>query len=237
MTTAALIAVGGAANAADIYAPGSTKDVPVAPPLWTGLYFGVHVGGASADTDNHDRNDYLLNGAGWDWNNNTSGVLAGGQLGYNYQFGAFVIGAETDFGGVGLSNSWHHASPDLSVTTNDGAFYADITGRLGYALGLSLFYVKGGWAFLDSNATFNSIGGTPVTSQGISGWTIGGGIEYAFAPNWSVKAEYLYFDFSRNTIDWVAPNGIGYGFDRDITVNSFKVGVNYRVGSLYTPLK
>jgi len=110
-----------------------------------------------------------------------------------------------------------------------------------HAAGPSLFYVKGGWAFLDSDAKLTGYTGTPLApwsaaSQGLGGWTVGAGIEYSFAPNWSVKAEYLYFDFSQNATNWSLPTGSTYSFDRDITVNSFKVGLNYRVGVLFGPL-
>jgi outer membrane immunogenic protein len=233
VAAATFAGVAGAANAADVY-PGSLKDVPVAPPLWTGLYFGVHVGGIWADVSNH-LNDYPYDGTGLGWNSSNSNVFAGGQFGYNYQVGAFVIGVETDFGGAGINDGWHNVAPSLSARNDDGV-YADITGRLGYTAGSSLFYVKGGWAYFDSDAKLTGYTGT-AASEGLGGWTIGAGIEYAFAPNWSVKAEYLYFDFSQNATNWTLPNGSTYSFDRDITVNSFKVGLNYRVGSLFTPLK
>ena len=239
LIAAAFVGVAGAANAADISAPGSLKDVPVAPPLWTGLYFGVHVGGIGADVSNH-LNDYPYDGIGLGWNSSNSNVFAGGQFGYNYQTGAFVIGVETDFGGAGMNDGNHAVTSYLSARNDDGV-YADITGRLGYAVGSSLFYVKGGWAFLDSDAKLNGFPGTPLSwsaaSQGLDGWTAGAGIEYSFAPNWSVKAEYLYFDFSQNTINWTLPSGASYTFERDITVNSFKVGLNYSVGPLFVPLK
>ncbi len=86
------------------------------------------------------------------YNDNASGVVGGGTLGYNWQTGAFVAGIEVDLDGIGLSNNnngwlynagWRY--------NNNGAFLVDVTGRLGYAVGPALFYVKGGWAFIDAD--------------------------------------------------------------------------------------
>ena len=157
-TIAALVGVAGAANAADLY-KGSTKDVPVyvPPPTWTGFYIGAHVGGFWADIKNHDLDDFMLHGRDWGWNNNNDGVFGGGTVGYNYQTGAFVFGVEADFGGAGLTNNWNDGvlvgNPGFLHVKNDASFYADVTGRLGYAAGPALFYAKGGWAFLDTNFT------------------------------------------------------------------------------------
>ena len=72
-----------------------------------------------------------------------------------------------------------------------------------------------------------------VTKNGIDGWTVGGGIEYKINPNWSVKGEYRYFDFGNVTVD-LAP---GYSFTHQLTANAVTAGVNYYVGSVYSPLK
>jgi hypothetical protein len=121
----------------------STKDVPAPPVTWTGFYIGGHIGGAWADLKTTDV-DQWWSAYGHDWNTNPIGVIGGGQAGYNYQTGAFVIGFEADFGGTGFSNSANIA-PFLQINSGAG-FYADVTGRLGYAAGPALFYVKGGWA-------------------------------------------------------------------------------------------
>ncbi len=253
-TVAALVGVAGAANAADLY-KGSTKDVPayVPPPTWTGFYIGAHVGGTWADIKNRDIDNFIGNGVDWGWNNNNSGVFGGGTVGYNWQAGnwgigsgAVVLGVEADFGGAGLTSSWNDGfaptDPRFLRVHNNANFYADVTGRLGYAVGPALFYAKGGWAFLDTDLSIsgiNAVTGLPwtVSSSGLDGWTIGGGIEYMWSPSWSFKAEYLYFDFGRNHNDWVDATGVDWRFDRDLTVNSFKVGLNYHFNNVYTPLK
>ena len=94
----------GVANAADMYSPAGLKDVPyVAVPSWTGFYIGSHVGGAWTGLKTTDENGWWPGGG--QWNNVGTGVIGGGQLGYNYQTGGFVIGIEADFGGLGISHS------------------------------------------------------------------------------------------------------------------------------------
>jgi outer membrane immunogenic protein len=256
-TFAALVGVAGAANAADLYKGGSLKDAPapyVPVSTWTGFYIGAHVGGFWADIKNNDANDYYYNyyesgTRGYGWDNTADGVFGGGTVGYNYQTGSFVFGVEADFGGAGLTNNWNDGvvagSSGNLWAKNDASFYADVTGRLGYAAGPALFYAKGGWAFLDDKMSVGGWGrlsdGTwgdwSKNSNGLNGWVVGGGIEYLWSPNWSVKAEYLYFDFSRDCLSWTDYYGTKYDFNRDLTVNSFKVGINYHFANAYAPLK
>jgi opacity protein-like surface antigen len=257
-TIAALVGVAGAANAADLY-KGSTKDVPayVPPPTWTGFYIGAHVGGFWADIKDHNLDGFAPGILARDWNNNNDGVFGGGTVGYNWQAGnwgigsgAVVIGVEADFGGAGLNGSFNDGLLATQFgflrVKNDGSFYADVTGRLGYAVGPALFYAKGGWAFLDTNFTVDACctaAGLPFTingnnNKGLDGWTVGGGIEYMWSPSWSFKAEYLFFDFSRNRnhADFV-DGATTFRFDNELQVNSFKVGLNYHFNNVYTPLK
>jgi opacity protein-like surface antigen len=82
----------------------------------------------------------------------------------------------------------------------------------------------------------------------LTGWTVGGGVEWLLNPSWSVKVEYLYYDFGLNDNNWNAtfcPVGGGACgsfaswrvFDHDLTVNTVKLGVNYHLTSGYVPLK
>lgn len=253
-TVAALVGVAGAANAADLYHGGLKDGAPayVPPPTWTGFYIGAHVGGFWADIKNNDGGfqDYHTY---WDypnrvvasWNNNNDGVFGGGTVGYNYQTGAFVFGVEADFGGAGLTSDWNNGvapgRDGFLHVKNDASFYADVTGRLGYAVGPALFYAKGGWAFLDTNFSVNghtsADGDWSVSSNGRDGWTVGGGIEYMWSPNWSVKAEYLFFDFGQNSLSWTDGRGNTFNFERELQINSFKVGLNYHFANVYAPLK
>ena len=79
----------------------------------------------------------------------------------------------------------------------------------------------------------------------LDGWVIGGGIEYMWSPNWSIKAEYLYFDFGKQNHN--NSGSYTYGcdctmnwndhYDSQLTINTFKVGLNYHFNTAYAPLK
>ena len=263
---AAFAGVAGAANAADMYSPagGGLKDTPyVAASTWTGFYLGAHVGGAWADL----KNNYNYNETYWDsstwgysdgWKNTDTAVFGGGTVGYNWQTSAFVLGFEADFGAMGFSNNHtfnsgttysNGNSVDSYWTKQDGVFYADVTGRLGYAAGPALFYAKGGWAYLGSGNSFTNAGysynGEAWSNGSLDGYVIGGGIEYLWSPSWSIKAEYLYFDFGKQnhnnsgsyTYDCNCTTNWTDHYDSQLTINTFKVGLNYHFNNVYTPLK
>lgn len=142
-------------------------------------------------------------GAGWRANGGSQGyVLGGGQIGYNYQLSPlFVAGLETDFQGTSSRNlDW----------------FGTVRGRLGITP-LSpnlLVYGTGGFAYgevRDGWNTVNNVG---------TGWTAGGGVEWAFHPNWSAKVEYLYTDLSGGNNGW-------WGGSRHSKSNTVRVGLNY----------
>ncbi len=236
------------ANAADIYrAPdvvGGYKDVPpVYVPLgWTGFYIGADIGGIGVNDSVFDRDGFggvvpvrrSFNGG--------TDFFGGVDLGYNWQSGAFVFGIESDIGGFSINGNRTNAFGGTVNINASGGFYADITGRLGYLVAPNvLLYGKGGWAYADTNwSPRSNLVGNYVynNTNGASGWTAGGGIEYKLNPNWSLKVEYLYFDLGANTetITNVGTN-IRYRFDNDLTANSVKFGVNYSFTPAYEPLK
>ena len=239
-TVAAIVGVAGAANAADLYKGGSLKDAPayVPPPTWTGFYIGGHVGGAWGDL----QNDLYEAGYGKieSWKPSNDGVFGGGTVGYNWQAtflgtSNIVLGFEADFGAIGFSTT-NWSGDHYWYNKQDASFYADVTGRLGYAFGPALIYAKGGWAYLDDPISYGYPTVTAFKGDGLDGWTVGGGIEYLFAPAWSVKAEYQYFDFGKENYSF----GIGaadYRWSSELTINTFKVGINYHLNQVYAPLK
>jgi opacity protein-like surface antigen len=204
----------------------------VAGPLpvnWTGFYVGANVGSTWGHTDW----TYLING-----NRITpkyAGLLAGGQAGYNYQFGSWVAGIEGDFdgsnakGAVSCPNAFFFNCEDRLRTL------ATVTGRLGVTWDRTLFYAKGGFAAGDVRLqTVQTQGlatppsGTPIngSSNWATGWTVGGGFEYALNANWSARAEYLYYQLGpdRYTVDF------GLLVDGRERGNLARIGVNYRFG-------
>ncbi len=233
---ATLVGVAGAAHAADFYAPGGFKDGPVAPcpTCWAGYYFGGHVGGAWGTLDVTDQTSV----PNVKFDHDASSVFGGGQVGFNYQRGNLVVGPEIDVGGMGLSNTKTEIGGAGAISKLGSGYYLDITGRLGYAFGPALIYGKGGYALYGGDASVTEPS-TPATVKrdGISGFTAGGGVEYQINPAWSIKAEYLFFDFGNAGGQLVFSNTTGDSYSSQLTVQTAKVGINFHIPSFYEPLK
>jgi len=228
------------ASAADLPAKAPAYSAPVAPVAynWTGFYAGLHAGGVWGGSKATDLDDW--NGAGDTFTAHTSGFMGGAQIGYNWQApnSAFVWGVEADLGYLGFNGQKASAlSSDTFVDAN-GGWYGTVRGRLGVAPGSGrwLMFVTGGVMFADVNATVqdNSLvpgGGILAThpSTGMqTGWTAGGGVEYALANGWSLKGEYLYFDLGTKTVSDTALAGGTFRFDIDNTGHIVRLGLNYR---------
>jgi outer membrane immunogenic protein len=216
--TVALVALGTAsAVAADLPARTYTKaPVYVAPVFnWTGFYAGVHLGGAFAGGDNI--NDLYGNG----YRASTSGgFLGGGQIGYNWQFSPnWVLGLEGDISGLDYKRSVTVYGDYLQQKTD---WLASITGRLGYTWGPGMIYAKGGVAFRD-NGGFSTTNTYYSADNKSTGYTVGGGLEYMFAPAWSAKVEYQYYNFDKSTVYYRGVADARYDSD----IHTVKVGVNY----------
>src|SRR5579872_3657057 len=173
---AALLGLAGAAAAADLPpAPQPYYKAPYAPIfVWTGFYLGVNGGGA-------------LGTSAWDTAGsfNTSGGVVGGTVGYNYQINHFVVGVEGDVDWASISGKTTSAVCPPGCRTSD-SWLSTVRGRAGYAIDRFMPYVTGGAAFGNINA--NTAGLTTTSTN--AGWTVGAGLEFAFSPNWSAKAEY-----------------------------------------------
>jgi outer membrane immunogenic protein len=115
----------------------------------------------------------------------------------------------------------------VSATDRIQAF-GSLTGRLGVAFDNVLIYGKGGGAVASNKISVNVLGLSASDTQTHFGYTVGGGVEWGFVPNWSVKGEYLWAHYeSQNYFVSQFPPGFASGsFD----VNTVKVGVNYRFG-------
>src|SRR2546427_5048680 len=242
-TTAALSALlvtSMAANAADV----RTRPAPYAPPppvyapppfSWAGFYLGGNIGGAWA---NRDVLDPFL---GVNFNNgNSNGVfIGGGQLGYNWQINYFVLGIEADFDGAANNNNtgtvFIPRVGTIQVTSNN-RWITTLAARFGVTNGPWLFYGKagGGVGGSDAFTITNVTTGTSITASNNntnSGWLVGAGIEWAFAPNWSAKVEYNYLGLDSRT--FTVPAGVP-GFlpgdtftQRNRNIQMVKVGINY----------
>ncbi len=222
-----LLAVTGAGTAADAVA----SDPVGAPYSWTGFYAGVHGGYSWGSGDG----PYPEPGVGQYETAfpEAQGGLLGGQIGYNHQWGSFVLGLEGD-----LSYSWADGSSRINTfpggvdasgrTDSEYTYLASITGRAGYAFDRTLLYAKGGIGFTrleitdyDDPETFNARG-----SKTLTGWTIGGGVEHALTDKWSVKGEYQFYRFSGDVaLDDPIPFRT---YEGDFNVHAVKIGLNYK---------
>jgi outer membrane immunogenic protein len=227
-------AVAGSANAADMYrapeAVGGYKDDPVSYVSWAGFYVGAHVGAAFGELNVKD-----IDEVPGTFKNKPTDVFGGAQVGYNLQRGNWVFGPEIDLGGMGFNNTAVQPNTGgIIKSTIESGFYADVTGRLGYAFGPSLVYAKGGVAFFEGDVKILDVGEASVSKRELTGWTVGGGYEYKISPAWSLKAEYQYFDFGSETLRLPSD---GDRYRADLTAHTVKVGVNYFVSPAYEPLK
>jgi outer membrane immunogenic protein len=202
LVAALLGTVSGAAFAADLP---SRKEAPVyvapAPVFsWTGFYVGAEFGGQWGKDTGYLVNNFTSNALLSTGSYNTSGVVGGGLIGYNYQIGQFVLGVEGDLTGSSNQGRFTTANGIGSVNTQYG-FGAGIRGRLGYAFDRTLVYATGGWAYEDISHTYNYWAGgalrNPNSNTGRSGYTVGGGVEYAFNYNWSARLEYRWSDYGK----------------------------------------
>ncbi|MEO6382143.1 MAG: outer membrane beta-barrel protein [Nitrobacter sp.] len=242
--TAALLIGASAASGADLAARPYTKAPPMVASVynWTGFYIGGHIGGGWADQGATE----LDPGTGAFPTDtvfarkNLSGFLGGVQGGYNWQAGNnFVLGIEGEYTWADVSGSATSVStvPRLlgfsSTSTSKLQDIALITGRLGYAENNWLLYVKGGgaWGQQKSSAVNTFANGTLFdtnsSSSDRSGWVVGVGAEWAFAPNWSAKLEYNYIDFGSANVTNNASNGTQSFVRSSETVNIVKAGLNY----------
>jgi outer membrane immunogenic protein len=190
-----------------------------------------------------------------------SGVIGGGQVGYNWQINQFVLGVEADAVGTGLNGSSASATrsfgpPVLLATVNQTVtvdfghidWMASFRGRAGFAVDRALFYVTGGAAVAEFGGSTTTLvngpgiaipAGTFVATNGGNstrwGWTVGGGIEWAFSPNWSVAGEYRHTDFGNRATTFDIPSGLaaapifatGTSSSR-LTVDQATARINYR---------
>jgi outer membrane immunogenic protein len=226
LATVALVALGATvpALAADLAARPYTKaPPPIMAPIynWTGFYIGGHVGAAFG-------NDNTFNGLVVG-NNNDARFLGGVQVGADYQFAPnWVLGVEGQFSWLGGNNNVV-TFPNGYAYTNDQRGLGSVTGRIGYTWGPALLYVKGGYAYSDNRETL-LLAGVPQAfafdHNHRDGYTVGAGLEYMFAQNWSAKAEYQYYNFG--STQFVTPVALApFGSFRN-DEHTVKVGVNYR---------
>ena len=195
LSTVALIAFAAPAAAADLAARPYTKAPPqmiAAVYDWSGFYVGANGGwGTSRNCWTNTAVGGIQVAPAAEGCHDASGGTAGGQIGYRWQAGSWVFGLEAqgnwaDFKGSNVSLA---AAPAVNRSRIDA--FGLFTGQVGYAANNVLFYAKGGAAVTD-NRHEGLFAGTVIDRAEQTRWgaTVGAGVEYAFAPNWSFGVEY-----------------------------------------------
>lgn len=206
-------------------------DMPVkAPPVqsifdWTGLYIGAHAGFSRGSS-----NAVLTDPATGATSNVFDGMIGGVQAGYNYRLpSGLLLGVEADFTFPNYLTS-NSVVSSLATARSDVAeqwdYVATARGRIGYAAGPWLAYATGGLAFAGERfLNTPAIGNDEKILNTRLGWAAGGGVEYAFAPHWSARLEYLYSRFGKADISF--PSGTHYASTLDFQV--LRVGLNRKI--------
>jgi outer membrane immunogenic protein len=243
-------------------APTMAADMPVKAPIpllfsWTGFYIGANAGwGTLRDEDA----PFCIDPAGRLMGTGCSrvfggqvrgdGFIGGGQAGYNWQVGRWVLGVETDVQGTDISGSdvvmgpfgvvgSPVLSPAASYTATEKLSWLGTTrGRFGLAFDHLLLYATGGVAYGEASINQNLVFPTTAVafpssaSATMTGWTAGGGLEYAFLGNWSAKFEGMFYDLG--TITASSPRITGFVEGKDFKVEGAvaRVGVNWHFGGL-----
>ncbi len=218
LASVGLLAMAGAlgpAAAADLPRQMVTKGPAYVAPFynWTGLYVGLNAG-------------YGWGTSSWDGvstgNFDVNGGLIGGTIGYNWQFGQTVLGIEADLDWSGIDGSTSAGACAGLPCRTQNDWLSTVRGRVGYAADRWMPYLTGGLALGNIKATNPGFVGVDTTR---AGWTLGAGLEFALAGNWTAKAEYLYVDLGSTgctTPCGLAANNVSF------TTNIFRGGLNYR---------
>jgi outer membrane immunogenic protein len=230
--------VSGAANAADLPARTYTKAPPMAAPVydWSGFYIGLNGGGAAS----HEcLTIYSVAGTAVNPSSEgchtATGGLVGGQVGYRWQLTNWVFGIEAQGDWADLKGS----NPSLTATVpymNQTKIDAIglFTGQVGYAWNNVLWYVKGGAAVTDNHySSFFTATGIVWNQADETRWggAVGAGVEFRFAPNWSVGLEYDHLFMGNNSVTFpmstIAVTRSDY-IRQDVDMGT--VRLNYRFG-------
>ena len=235
---AGLVALAAPASAADLAARPYTKAPPMIAALydWSGFYVGANGGWGSSHKcwDNYALGVFVASEGCHD----ATGGVAGAQIGYRWQTGAWVFGLEAQGDWADLKGN--NASLVNLGFTNQSRIdaFGLFTGQVGYAWNNVLWYVKGGGAVTDDrfriyNTATGVLAATTTTTDGARwGGVVGTGLEFGFSPNWSAAIEYDHLFMGKHTYSFTTvPGAVAFGTDRiKQDVDLVTVRVNYRWG-------
>ncbi len=272
LTSAALTALlSGSAMAADM--PLKAPPIFACPTCnWDGFYVGANVGGSIGHDGTNESVSLIPPGGGGagvtnpiassGYSLSPAGVLGGGQLGWNRQFGSWVFGVEGDWDWAGqrdkLQNQNFIASSVVVAPTifnysdeQKISWLATARARLGWTHDCFLWFLTGGAAFGEVQSSY-ALSATQLVGAGVfgpaagaasfsttkTGWTIGGGVETSMAwlgmsNRWSTKLEYLYVDLGSVTNNFSLPGAVGSGTNYVVSSSSSIHDHIIRVGVNY----
>ncbi|WP_027575346.1 outer membrane protein [Bradyrhizobium sp. WSM1743] len=225
------------ASAADLAARPYTK-APIAPAAiynWTGFYIGANAGGGWSHNcwDLTSVGPFAVAPAVAEGCHNATGALVGGQIGYRWQSANWVFGLEAQGDWADLKGSNVSSPAALAPVVNETRIDAIglFTGQVGYAWNNVLWYVKGG-AAVTHNKYSGSFAGVTIDTANETRWggTVGTGIEFGFAPNWSVGVEYNHLFMGRHneTFTFLGVNTRTDSIKQDVDMAT--VRLNYTFG-------
>ena len=246
LATVGLAALGMAApaSAADLAARPYTKAPPMVAAIydWSGFYVGANGGWGSSRNCWNDATDAAGVLFGSEGCHDATGGVAGGQIGYRWQSAGWVFGVEAqgDWADLRGSNISLAVPAPGAINRSKIDAFGLFTGQIGYAWNSALLYVKGGAAVTDSRYDIrNAVTNVLTASSGDQtrwGGTIGAGVEYGFAPNWSAGVEYDHIFTQDKNVTFTAPGGAFAGTDRiRQDVDLVTARVNYRWGGPVVP--
>lgn len=205
---------------------------------WNGFYLGLSVGGQFGHSEDKDLDNY--NFPDREWGYHEDGVVAGEQMGYNWQVGCFVFGPEVEVGYMNLDG--RHLEPGIPQDTEGSSksdIYTTFRGRVGVALGCWMIYGTGGGMgvnyttrVFDDEVVPNGLDRIDAHREAFDwGYTVGGGVERMFnmwGHRWSVKVEYLHFNLDDQGFSATSANGFGpYHWHGDTEGHIVRAGFNY----------
>ncbi len=244
------------ASAVAFCVAGAAAAQPQSDGPWTGPYVGLNFGYGGGGFNYPFSGTTTPTGTtrtAGELKQNSNGVLGGFQVGYNYELpNGVVAGVVTDFdgasitGGNELTDYGRAGGPSNGSLSSNVDYFGTVRGVLGYSLfgGRVLPYVTGGFAYARMTTANGfscaacGVGGGVVTASSYSatdtGWTLGAGFDYPINDKLSLRTEYLYADFGRNTTPQTAIYGgsgaLAYNATTGVstTLNVLRVGLNYR---------
>jgi len=220
---------------------------------WTGFYLGGNAGGAWGNFDPSNFMPFvggaggiiladvnIYNSAVASQSMKPSGFTGGFQAGYNWQVNNVVLGLEGDIDSFNLKGSATTSGtlagplPFTATSSASTTWLATARGRLGLTADNWLFYGTGGAAFTTLKGNFgftDAIGDfeSAAVSNSLTGYAVGGGVEAGLWQQWSIRAEYLYVDFSRISTTGFVNGTQPVNHSIDLKANIVRIGLNYRI--------